>query len=375
MPQTTARQKLLSSVRSIVVKIGTNVVTRDDGQLDKPAVRRLADQIAELRRRELHVTVVSSGAIGAGVSQLRLGVRPKNMALLQAAAAVGQPALMNIFDAALSRHRLRAAQMLLTRADFEDRRRYLNVRNTLGALHQFGTVPIVNENDTVAVDEIRYGDNDILAALLTNLLRADLLVILTVVDGLIRNGEVVELVERIDESIRRAATSATSALGTGGMDTKLRAAKMVTDAGETVLIANGRTRNILPRLLAGALLGTVFVPTRAKMTSRKRWIALAVRPAGQVVVDDGAAAALRKGGKSLLPIGVIAARGRFERGEVVRVVDATGQPIAQGMVNYGVAELRKIKGLRSDQLAQAVGGACRDEVIHRNNLVLIAGGQ
>jgi len=375
MPQTTARQKLLSSVRSIVVKIGTNVVTRDDGQLDKPAVRRLADQIAELRRRELHVTVVSSGAIGAGVSQLRLGVRPKNMALLQAAAAVGQPALMNIFDAALSRHRLRAAQMLLTRADFEDRRRYLNVRNTLGALHQFGTVPIVNENDTVAVDEIRYGDNDILAALLTNLLRADLLVILTVVDGLIRNGEVVELVERIDESIRRAATSVTSALGTGGMDTKLRAAKMVTDAGETVLIANGRTRNILPRLLAGALLGTVFVPTRAKMTSRKRWIALAVRPAGQVVVDDGAAAALRKGGKSLLPIGVIAARGRFERGEVVRVVDATGQPIAQGMVNYGVAELRKIKGLRSDQLAQAVGGACRDEVIHRNNLVLIAGGQ
>ncbi len=375
MPQTTARQKLLSSVRSIVVKIGTNVVTRDDGQLDKPAVRRLADQIAELRRRELHVTVVSSGAIGAGVSQLRLGVRPKNMALLQAAAAVGQPALMNIFDAALSRHRLRAAQMLLTRADFEDRRRYLNVRNTLGALHQFGTVPIVNENDTVAVDEIRYGDNDILAALLTNLLRADLLVILTVVDGLIRNGEVVELVERIDESIRRAATSATSALGTGGMDTKLRAAKMVTDAGETVLIANGRTRNILPRLLAGALLGTVFVPTRAKMTSRKRWIALAVRPAGQVVVDDGAAAALRKGGKSLLPIGVIAARGRFERGEVVRVVDATGQPIAQGMVNYGVAELRKIKGLRSDQLTQAVGGACRDEVIHRNNLVLIAGGQ
>lgn len=375
MPQTTARQKLLSSVRSMVVKIGTNVVTRDDGQLDKPAVRRLADQIAELRRRGLHVTVVSSGAIGAGVSQLRLGVRPKNMALLQAAAAVGQPALMNIFDAALSRHRLRAAQMLLTRADFEDRRRYLNVRNTLGALHQFGTVPIVNENDTVAVDEIRYGDNDILAALVTNLLRADLLVMLTVVDGLIRNGEVVELVERIDESIRRAATPATSALGTGGMDTKLRAAKMVTDAGEAVLIANGRTRNILPRLLAGVLLGTLFVPTRAKMTSRKRWIALAVRPAGQVVVDDGAAAALRQGGKSLLPIGVIAVRGRFERGEVVRVVDATGQPIAQGMVNYGVADLRKIKGLRSDQLAQAVGGACRDEVIHRNNLVLIAGGQ
>lgn len=375
MPQTTVRQELLSSVRSMVVKIGTNVVTRDDGQLDKPAVRRLADQIAELRRRGLHVTVVSSGAIGAGVSQLRLGVRPKNMALLQAAAAVGQPALMNIFDAALSRHRLRAAQMLLTRADFEDRRRYLNVRNTLGALHQFGTVPIVNENDTVAVDEIRYGDNDILAALVTNLLRADLLVMLTVVDGLIRNGEVVELVERIDESIRRAATPATSALGTGGMDTKLRAAKMVTDAGEAVLIANGRTRNILPRLLAGALLGTLFVPTRAKMTSRKRWIALAVRPAGQVVVDDGAAAALRQGGKSLLPIGVIAVRGRFERGEVVRVVDATGQPIAQGMVNYGVADLRKIKGLRSDQLAQAVGGACRDEVIHRNNLVLIAGGQ
>jgi len=375
MPQTTARQKLLSSVRSIVVKIGTNVVTRDDGQLDKPAVRRLANQMAELRRRGLHVTVVSSGAIGAGVSQLRLGVRPKNMALLQAAAAVGQPALMNIFDAALSRHRLRAAQMLLTRADFEDRRRYLNVRNTLGALHQFGTVPIVNENDTVAVDEIRYGDNDILAALVTNLLRADLLVMLTVVDGLIRNGEVVELVERIDESIRRAATPATSALGTGGMDTKLRAAKMVTDAGEAVLIANGRTRNILPRLLSGALLGTLFVPTRAKMTSRKRWIALVVRPAGQVVVDDGAAAALRKGGKSLLPIGVIAVRGRFERGEVVRVVDATGQPIAQGMVNYGVAELRKIKGLRSDQLAQAVGGACRDEVIHRNNLVLIAGRQ
>jgi len=364
------RTQLLTSARSIVVKIGTNVVTRPDGRLDKPIVRRLAEQIVLLCRRGLDITVVSSGAIGAGIGQLRLGVKPKNIAMLQATAAVGQPALINLFNEALRRHGLQAAQILLTRADFEDRRRYLSVRSTIAALHQFATVPIVNENDTVAVDEIRYGDNDILAALMCNLLRADLLILLTVVDGLMQNGELAQTVHRIDRSIRHAATAVTSALGTGGMATKLQAARTVTEAGEAALIANGRTRNILPRLLAGQNLGTFFAPAGRRMASRKRWLALAVRPAGQLVVDHGAAVALRESGRSLLPVGVARVKGPFARGDVVRVTDPKGRLVGQGLVNYSSQELQCIKGLHTNQAAHKLRRKRADEVIHCDNLAL-----
>ncbi len=370
MPDPHQRTQVLTSARSIVVKIGTNVVTRPDGRLDKPIVRRLAEQIVLLTRRGFDITVVSSGAIGAGIGQLRLGVKPKSIAMLQATAAVGQPALINLFNEALRRHGLQAAQILLTRADFEDRRRYLSVRGTIAALHQFATVPIVNENDTVAVDEIRYGDNDILAALMCNLLRADLLILLTVVDGLMQNGELVQTVHRIDRNIRQAATAVTSALGTGGMATKLQAAKTVTQAGEAALIANGRTRNVLPRLLAGETLGTFFAPAGRRMASRKRWLALAVRPAGQLVIDQGAAAALRESGKSLLPVGVARVKGPFARGDVVRVTDPKGRLVGQGLVNYSSKELQRIKGLHTNQAADKLHRKRVDEVIHCDNLAL-----
>ncbi|MFQ6048319.1 MAG: glutamate 5-kinase, partial [Phycisphaerae bacterium] len=258
----------------------------------------------------------------------------------------------------------------LTRADFEDRRRYLNVRRTVAALHHLAVIPVVNENDSVAVEEIRFGDNDIIAALISNLLGADLLILLTVVEGLMADGAVLETIQGADERVRRLAGSATSPLGTGGMASKLRAAKLVTDAGQAALIANGRTRNVLLRLLAGEKIGTLLAPTGKRMASRKRWIGLAVRPAGRIVVDHGAAEALRKGGKSLLPIGITAATGDFDRGDVVQITDAAGHPIAQGLVNYDAGELERIKGLRTDQLRAVLGRKCPEEVIHRNNLTL-----
>ena len=370
MPDTVHRKRIVTSARSIVVKIGTNVLARPDGSLAQPVVRRLAGQIAILRARGLDVTVVSSGAIGAGVGQLRLGVRPKSTAMLQATAAVGQPVLIDLFNQCFAKHGLRAAQMLLTRSDFEDRRRFLNVRNTIAALHQFATIPVINENDTVATDEIGFGDNDMLAALMSNLLRADLMILLTIVDGLLDGGEVVPLVDGLSRRVFQLATASKSALGTGGMKSKLAAIKMATDAGVAAMLASGKARHVLLRLMDGKKLGTVFAPAAVKMPSRKRWIGLVVRPVGEVVVDDGAARALRTAGKSLLPIGVTDVRGKFGVGEVVRVVDTSGGPVGQGLVGFSSRDLSRIKGLKTVRLTEVLGRPCRPEVVHRNNLVL-----
>jgi len=376
MPSTQARQQLVRSVKTIVVKIGTNVLADEKGSLNGRRVRNLAGQIARLHRRGLRVTVVSSGAIGAGVGVMGLPRRPRDLPMLQASASVGQPVLMRFFDEGFRRHGLHAAQMLLTRSDFEHRVRYLNIRNTIAALHQLSAIPIINENDTVAVDEIRYGDNDIIAALTSNLIRADLLVILSVVDGLIgSDGQRIDAVRRIDSEVAALAHSHRSSWGSGGMASKLQAIRRVTEAGDYAVIADGRSKDVLLRLLGGEKVGTLFMPAANKVSARKRWIGWTVQPRGTIVVDDGAARAMRRGGKSLLAIGISAVEGHFQHGDVVRVRDSTGLEFARGLSNYSSAELNRIKGLRSSQFASVLGDKTYDEVIHRDNLVITVPGQ
>lgn len=373
MPSTQLRQQLFKRVRSVVVKVGTALLTGEDGRLDTRRIASIARQLATLHARGIRVTLVSSGAVGSGIGLTGQPRRPRSVPLLQATAAIGQPALMTLYARTLNRFGLHAGQILVTRKDFEERTRYVNISNTIAALHRLKAIPIINENDTIAVDELdRFADNDTISALVTNLLRADLLILLTVVDGLLDStGQLIDLVTRVDGQIRAFVRSDKSSLGSGGMVTKLGAAKMVTDAGEAVIIASGRRPNVLLKLFAGERIGTVFAPADRKLNARQRWIGGAVRPAGQIVVDAGAAQAVRSGGKSLLASGIRLVSGSFPRGAIVRIVTVDGVPIAHGVTNYSGAELDKIKGLRSSQFAEVLGSRPYDEAIHRDNLVLI----
>jgi glutamate 5-kinase len=370
MPSTAVRQRL-SIAKRIVVKVGTNAICDARGRLDHRVVAHLAEQIAQLMRQGRRVILVASGAIGAGLAELDLPQRPKELPMLQATAAVGQGQLMRAFHDAFAPLGIKVAQVLVTRDAFEDRRRYLNVRNTLTALGRLGALPIINENDAVAVEEIRFGDNDVISALVANMVGADLLVLLTSVDGLLSEGEVVEVVESAHCVMSLVKTSR-SKLGSGGMGSKLTAGEMVTRAGEIAVIANGSTPNVLPRLLAGEKLGTVLLPARTRMSSRRRWIAQAARASGKLMVDDGAIKALCQMGKSLLPSGIRGVMGRFQRGATVAIVDSSGRTIARGLCNYSSEEVDRIKGLKSSQIAKALGRAGRAdaEVVHRNNMTL-----
>jgi glutamate 5-kinase len=361
----------MNRVNSVVVKLGTNVLANERGLLDESQIARIADQVMALEAKGLRVAVVSSGAIAAGMGDLALKDRPDALPQLQACAAVGQARLMMMFDQALKRHGRRAAQILLVRGDVEDRSRYLNIRNCIAALQAYGAVPIINENDTVSVDEIRFGENDILAAMVTNLLRADLLVLLTTVDGVFRDKARKDRFDVVDDmaEVTAAANGTRSALGSGGMPTKLQAAAMVASAGEMAAIANGRRPNILLDLLAGEPVGTLFLPKPRKLSARQRWIGLTRRPRGKVLIDAGAAKAVRAR-KSLLASGITGVEGSFEAGEVVALVDPEGRTVAQGLTNYSAADLGKIKGLRTSQFAAVLGEKTYDEVVHADNLVL-----
>lgn len=370
MPSMKLRQEVLCSARKIVVKFGTALLTKDGGVLDTARIASLVRQVAELRRRGCEVTIVSSGAIGAGMGLVGMKSRPRDVAKLQALAATGQAALMQVYERAFARYGLHAAQILLTRSDVDNRIRYLNIRNTLANLYDLSAVPIINENDPVAVEEIRFGENDVLSALVANLVEADALVILTVVDGLLADGQLVELVDTVDENVFSLVTGGKSVLGSGGMATKLQAMRMVTDAGAIAAIANGRTKDVILRLLSGERLGTVFVPASHRMPARDRWIRMVARPAGKIQVDAGAVKALVAGNRSLLPIGVVGLSGRFQRGDVVQIVSPEGRELARGLVNYSAQELAQIKGLRSTKIAQALGAAPYEEAVHRDNLVL-----
>ena len=372
MSVTQIRTNVLAKARRIVIKLGTQVLTgTSSGQLDLQYIRSMARQIARLHERGVEVTVVSSGAIGAGCAELGLDQRPQYLADQQAVAAVGQRRLMSHMHKAFDVHGLPVGQVLLTRGDFDDRVRFLNIRNCIMRLHKLGCIPILNENDTVSVDELRFGDNDLLAALVCNAMCADTLVLLTVVDGLLDGrGNKIDLVENIDH-VRSLATQDITKLGSGGMAAKLDAAQLVTNAGEVAVILNGRERNALLRLFDGKPLGTIFVSANRKLSGRRRWIGLTARPAGTITVDNGASSALLKHAKSLLASGIVSVSGRFEQGQAVLIRNAEGHEIARGLCNYTADEVRKIMGKRSNQFQKILGRPAFSTVIHRDNLVLL----
>jgi glutamate 5-kinase len=367
-----ARRQHLSTVTSVVVKLGTQLLTDKSGRLDSDFLSTITAQIADMRTRGIGVTIVSSGAIGAGVAELNLPKRPTDLAQLQAVAAVGQRRLMDAWAAAFSPHELHIAQLLLTREDIDDRARFLNLRNTIHAVHELGGIPIINENDSISTDElvkISFGDNDILAALVTHALRADLLILLTVVDGILDNSGVpVRLVESVDAARALVRTEKTTQ-GKGGMDSKLNAARMVGDAGSVMVVADGRMPDVLKRLLDHEEIGTMFVPVGRKLSSRSRWIGSA-RSAGTIVIDDGAVRALVELKKSLLPAGIVSVDGDFNRGDVIAIAAADGRIIARGLSNYAAADILRIKGKKTKEVREMLAESAYDEVVHRDNLVL-----
>lgn len=374
------RQEVIHSAQTLVVKIGTNVLSRDDDRLDTERVAGFAEQIHRVRQSGRKVVVVSSGAVGAGIGLLGLPGRPKDLPHLQAAAATGQANLIRTYDDALQKHGCRAAQLLLTANDFRHRDRYLNVRNTLHTLFEFdAVVPIVNENDTVSVREIKFGDNDRLAAMVTNLLTKPLLVILSVVDGLYDGdprdpaSRKIPLVDHWDDSLMGLAKEVKSSRGTGGMFTKLEAVRMATAVGECVIIANGRDPQVLDKVLAGEEVGTLFTAKGETVPAWKRWIGYTVTPRGKLHLDAGATRAVEHNGKSLLPIGVTRVEGSFEKGELVSLLDPAGVEFARGLTNYDSSAATAIARQKKEAAAEKLGGVAYDEVIHRDNLCVTRG--
>ncbi len=367
----------LGRVRRLVVKVGSGLVTEPGAGASADRIGTLAGEIASIREGR-RVVLVTSGAIATGMARLRLPERPRTIPEKQAAAAVGQAALMERYEAAFSRHGIHVGQVLLTAQDISDRARYLNAKNTLLALLTFDVLPIVNENDTVAVEEIKVGDNDNLSALVASLIDADLLVLLTDVDGLYTDDPTVnagarklETVEAVTDEIARLARHRTDGVSVGGMATKLQAARKAAASGVAMVIAGGREPRVLSRILAGEPVGTYFPPKADRLGARKRWIAFAVPPQGRLTVDAGALAALTRHGKSLLPAGVVDVEGSFASGEVVAVHGAGGREFARGVVNFDADELRKIRGAKTREIEARLGYKSFDEVIHRDNLVIL----
>jgi glutamate 5-kinase len=375
------RQEVVAGAHTVVVKVGTNVLTTDTGLLDPARLQFLADQIQRIRQSGRKVVVVSSGAIGAGMGRLALPARPTDLRHLQACAAVGQGFLMRAYQECLAKHNTHTAQILLTAGDFDNRARYLNVRNTILTLFEWNALPIINENDTVSVAEIRFGDNDHLAAMVTNLLQAPLLILLTVVDGLYANdprtdptAQKIDTVPLIDGTILEMAGGSKSSLGTGGMRSKIRAARLATTAGESVIIANGsRETGVLDAIFSGAPEGTLFLPHGSTIPAWKRWLGFTARPKGRLIVDAGARRAVQEQGRSLLPIGVMQVQGDFSKGDVVALCDAGAVEFARGLTNYAAADMTRILGLHTTQVAEVLGELPYEEVVHRDNLVVVVG--
>ncbi len=372
------RKEILANAETIVIKVGTNVLTRADGTLEPNQVHSLADQIFRLKQAGKKVALVSSGAIGAGMGRLGLKQRPTDLRHLQACAAVGQSFLMRAYEDSLARYGIPTAQILLTAGDFDNRTRYLNVRNTILTLFESNCLPIINENDTISVAEIRFGDNDTLAALVTNLIQAPLLILLTVVDGLYSadpntdpNATLVHTVKQINKDVLEKAGVTKSSLGSGGMKSKLKAARLATMAGESVIMANGSIPGVLDSIFAGELVGTLFLAAEQNMTAWKRWLGWAARPQGKIILDAGALVALSSKGKSLLPIGVAGVSGTFHKGAVVSLCNLEGEEFGRGLSNYSASDIAKIAGKKSDKIIELLGILPYEEVIHRDNLVII----
>lgn len=377
------RQEIAATATTMVVKVGTRVLTDAAGRLSSQRIEQLAVQVHAVLESGRRVVLVSSGAVGAGVGRLGLSGRPTDLAHLQAVAAVGQSMLVEAYERTLFRFGRHAAQILLTADDLENRTRYLNARNTILTLLELGAVPVINENDTIAVDELQttFGDNDRLAAIVTNLIQAPLLVLLSDVEGLFdgdpRNPEsrLIPTIARLDDSIFQMVCDRGGGLGKGGMASKLEAARLVTTGGGSVIIANGGYPDVLTRIITGEPVGTLFLAQGQTVAARKRWIGLTIQPRGSLVLDAGAQRAVQHQGRSLLAIGVVSVEGRFRKGDVVRLRDAEGREFARGLTNYNADDLQRIKGLHTPQIADALGYRPYDEVIHRDNMVVTRQGR
>jgi glutamate 5-kinase len=374
--QTIDRKSVLKDVQRVILKLGTRVVTVHDNELDRAFIDNVAAEVASLMKEGYQVAIVSSGAVAAGMGRLGLKERPLRIPELQATAAVGQGLLMNAYKLAFREHNVAIGQVLLTDDGLADRWRYVNAKNTLEALFKFGVVPVVNENDSVAVEENKVGDNDRLSALVTHLVEAQMLVTYTTVDGLFTgdptrspDAEHIPVVEKVTPEMIAAAGSAGGAVSLGGMRTKLQAVTSVTHGGGTVVIADGRKAS-LRGILAGDDVGTLFLPTCTGVQGKKRWLAN-TRNKGLVVVDAGASAALREGGKSLLASGIIRVDGDFDEGELIAIEDDAGQEIGRGLVRYRSEDVETIQGKRSDEISRILGGRAAEAVIHRDDMVIL----
>lgn len=370
------RKKQFDSAKRIVVKVGSGVLTAGHG-LNIKAIQTISRQIGILSEKGIEFVLVSSGAIASGLKKVSLSKRPGDMPGRQAAAAIGQAGLILEYEKAFYNYDKKVAQILLTRDDLKNRKRYLNARNTLNKLLSWNVLPIINENDTVATEEIKIGDNDNLSAMIAILMDADILINLTDIDGLYTkdprtdpDAKLISVVDTIDKDIQRMAGDIPGALGTGGMLSKIKAAGKVTSAGIPMIIAGGEKPDILTRLFSGEHLGTYFEPGESRLSSRKCWIAFSLTPKGKIKIDDGAAEALLKKGKSLLPIGITAVEGSFDIGACVEFIKKDGAKLGIGLVNYSSSDILKIKGLRSNQIKAKLGYKPYDDVIHRDNLAI-----
>jgi len=372
------RQEIATAATTLVVKVGTRVLTHADGRLDHERITGLAEQVHRVVATGRKVVLVSSGAVGAGMGRLGLPRRPDDLAHLQAVAAVGQSVLVEAYERAFAAHGYHAAQVLLTADDLNNRIRYLNARNTILTLLKLGAVPVINENDTVAVDELlhTFGDNDRLAAIVANLIRAPLLVLLSDVEGLYDGdpadpqSRVIPVVRRLEADVFALARDRSGGLGKGGMGSKLEAARLVTSSGENVIIAGGRTPDVLPRIIAAEPVGTLILAQGQTVGARKRWIGFAVQPRGHIAVDAGARRAIVREGRSLLAIGIVGVTGRFAKGDVVGLRGPDGAEFARGLSNYPAGEIERIQGLKTHQIADALGYCPYDEVVHRDNMAV-----
>jgi glutamate 5-kinase len=373
------RKQIVSNVKKALIKIGTGVLAGTDG-LDLSIVEQLVDEMVELRSRGVQIVIVTSGAIASGKHRMGITSKLKSMPQKQACAAIGQGRLMRIYSNAFGRHGVYVAQILLTMSDLTDRARYINVRNTLSTLMDWSVVPIINENDTVSVDEIKFGDNDHLAAMIANVIQADILINLTNTEGLFdrnpvgkQRARLIKLVHEITDEIESMATAEADPVGMGGMRSKVIAARKVTACGIPYIIARGRTKAILADVFAGKEKGTLFLPSAEPMTSREYWIAYTLRSRGKLFLDDGAKNAIVSQGKSLLPSGITKVEGDFEVGDPVICIGTDAKAFAKGLVNYSSKDLVKIQGLKTVKIMQVLGYKDYDEVIHRDNMAVAKG--
>ena len=373
------RKQIVSNVKRALIKVGTGVLAGADG-LDLGIVEQLVDEIVKLRSGGMQIVIVTSGAIASGKHRMGITGRLNSMPQKQACAAIGQGRLMRIYSNAFGRHSVYVAQILLTMSDLTDRTRYINVRNTLSTLMDWNVVPIINENDTVSVAEIKFGDNDHLAAMIANVIQADILINLTNTEGLYdrnpagkQRARLIKIVPEITDEIESMATAEADPVGMGGMRSKVIAARKVTACGIPYIIARGKTKGILADLFAGKEKGTLFLPSAEPMTSREYWIAFTLRSRGKLFLDDGAKNAIVSQGKSLLPSGITKVEGDFAVGDPVLCIGTDGKAFAKGLVNYSSKDLVKIQGLKTAKIMQVLGYKDYDEVIHRDNMAVAKG--